>query len=294
MFNVGFTHKFYQQRNLNQCMLKYKQNEVLKEIVMSYKILFLDIDGTILKPDHTYTEKTKEAIKQVQAKGIEVFFATGRPLHELEDLAKELGIESGIGYNGGFAKYKGEVIVNDAFHPALVSEIRDLAKQLGNELIFYTIGTNYLSKTEDPKMKFFVNLFTMKQNEQLPDDFTKDVYGISAIKVLPEHVSYYEKFEELYMSPVNVAGLENAYDLIQKKINKGTAVKKVLDALNISADEAIAFGDGMNDLDMLQFVGHSFAMANGNPKIFEYAKYKTTSVQEDGIYNGLKKLGLLD
>ena len=68
----------------------------------------------------------------------------------------------------------------------------------------------------------------------------------------------------------------------------------MLDALNISADEAIAFGDGMNDLDMLQFVGHSFAMANGNPKIFEYAKYKTTSVQEDGIYNGLKKLGLLD
>lgn len=260
---------------------------------MSYKILFLDIDGTILKPDHKYTESTKEAIKQVKAKGIEVFFATGRPLHEIEDLAEELEIESGIGYNGGYAKYKGEMIVNDAFRPELVEEISSLAKELGNELIFYTLGTNYLTDPEDPEMEYFIDLFTMKKNARVPEDFSEAVYGLSSIKVLPEHVAHYEKFDELYMSPVNVGRLKNSYDFIQKKTNKGTAIQQVLEKLNISPDEAIAFGDGMNDKDMLQLVGHSFAMGNAHPNVFQYAKYKTTSVNEDGIYNGLKELGLV-
>ncbi|MGF7013088.1 HAD superfamily hydrolase (TIGR01484 family) [Ornithinibacillus bavariensis] len=61
---------------------------------MTYKILFLDIDGTILNPDHTYHPKTKEAIEQVRSQGIEVFLATGRPENELKEIADELNIES--------------------------------------------------------------------------------------------------------------------------------------------------------------------------------------------------------
>ena len=56
----------------------------------NYKVLFLDIDGTLVRPDDTIEDSTKEAISQVQAKGIEVFLATGRPLHELKELAKTL------------------------------------------------------------------------------------------------------------------------------------------------------------------------------------------------------------
>jgi len=61
-----------------------------------YKVLFLDIDGTLLTPDDTIEESTKAAISQVQANGMEVFLATGRPLHEIDDLAKELNIHSFI------------------------------------------------------------------------------------------------------------------------------------------------------------------------------------------------------
>src|SRR5690625_4568424 len=76
-----------------------------KEKSMDYKSVFLDIDGTILKPDHTFTNSTKNAIHQMRTKGIEVFLATGRPLHELDELANQLDVHSFIGYNGAYATH---------------------------------------------------------------------------------------------------------------------------------------------------------------------------------------------
>ena len=82
----------------------------------NYKILFLDIDGTILTPDDTIQESTKQAVTQLQQKGLEVFLATGRPLHEIANIGEELNINSFIGYNGAFAIYKGEAIFREAMN----------------------------------------------------------------------------------------------------------------------------------------------------------------------------------
>ncbi|GAE44687.1 hydrolase [Mesobacillus boroniphilus JCM 21738] len=71
-----------------------------------YKILFLDIDGTILRPDDTIEDSTKTAINEMKRQNIEVVLATGRPLHEISDLAEELQITSFIGYNGALAFMK--------------------------------------------------------------------------------------------------------------------------------------------------------------------------------------------
>ena len=74
---------------------------------MKYKAVFFDIDGTILMPDHQYSPSTKEAIRQLQEHGIHTFIATGRPSHEIEELATELNIDSAIGFNGAYATIKG-------------------------------------------------------------------------------------------------------------------------------------------------------------------------------------------
>lgn len=85
-----------------------------------YKVLFLDIDGTLVTPDNKVEESSKKAIAEVQAKGIEVFLATGRPLHEIDNLASELNIQSFIGYNGAYAIYKGEDIFQEPLEKSLV------------------------------------------------------------------------------------------------------------------------------------------------------------------------------
>ena len=104
----------------------------------NYNILFLDIDGTILRPDDTIEQSTKQAIAEVKEKGLEVFLATGRPLHEISHIAEELNIDSFIGYNGAFAIHKGEEIFNSPMNPKTVESYLEIAKNNGHELVLYT------------------------------------------------------------------------------------------------------------------------------------------------------------
>nr|WP_165786600.1 HAD hydrolase family protein [Heyndrickxia camelliae] len=88
--------------------------------------------------------------------------------------------------------------------------------------------------------------------------------------------------------------MNHYFDIIRNNVNKGTSVKRVLDYLGIPIENSIAFGDGLNDKEMLCCAGEGFAMGNSHPELFKYAKHKTTDVMDSGIYNGLKLLGLLE
>src|SRR5690625_3339533 len=132
---------------------------------MKYKVLFLDIDGTILKPDHTFSAKTKDAIQQVQQQGVEVFFATGRPLHELSDLAEQLNIQSSIGYNGGYAIYQNTVVVNEPIDRDMIKQYTMINKSYPHEIVFYTKEKNYFTTLDSSIVTSFIDLFQLKYNE---------------------------------------------------------------------------------------------------------------------------------
>lgn len=281
--------------HMKKTMVKYRQTiEYAKEQEMIYRALFLDIDGTILTYNHTYTELTKKAIQEAQSNGVEVFFASGRPLHELNSLRKELGIHSAICYNGAYAIYKDDVIVNEPMDPEIVQRILSFVKQYHNELVLYTDQKNYFTSLTHPEVIHFIDHFQLKENDLISDNNTKPIYSMTVMHLLKEQLSIYKDLPNLEVSRVNIDGISNAYDLIQKNINKGTAVQQVLHILNIPKEKAIAFGDGMNDREMLQNVGESFIMANGDPNLFPYAKHQTKSVDESGVYYGLKKLGVVE
>lgn len=105
---------------------------------MTYKLLFLDIDGTILTPDDQIQESTKRAVAAVQKQGVEVFLATGRPLHEISHIGKELNVQSFIGYNGAFTVYRGREILKEPMNPDIVQNFVHTAKHHGHELVMYT------------------------------------------------------------------------------------------------------------------------------------------------------------
>ncbi|MGJ9457711.1 HAD family hydrolase [Oceanobacillus sp. CF4.6] len=260
---------------------------------MTFKILFLDIDGTILMPNHTYTESTKTAIQQAKANGVEVFIATGRPLIEVKDLAKELNVDSFIGYNGAYAIYQEETIINEPIDEKLVRQFLDIAKENDNELVLYTKDRNYYTSLDHPFVEQFNHIFQLKQNALFTYDVVDQIIGITAMNLQPTEVSLYEIKENIRMSQVNIEGATMAYDIIRKNVNKGEAITKILKRLNIPKEQAIAFGDGLNDKEMLQAVGEGFAMENAHPDLFDFAKHITTSVSDSGIFNGLKKIGLV-
>ncbi|WP_138417470.1 HAD family hydrolase [Aquibacillus sediminis] len=261
----------------------------------NYNILFLDIDGTILKSDHTIDPSTKDAIQQVKEKGIEVFLATGRPLHELANISKELDVHSFIGYNGAYAVYKDEEIINEPMNPDTVDFYLDVAKKHNHDMVLYTSNANTFTSLENKSVKVFSDIFNLQKNTLFNSDVRADILGITLINIGEGAYKLYHKPEEdIYFSQVNVPNLKDSYDVIRENVNKGRAIKHILDMLQLSPDRAIAFGDGMNDKQMLQYVGESFAMGNANPELFSYAKRTTTSVDDDGIFNGLKTLGLVE
>ncbi|MFD2044855.1 HAD family hydrolase [Ornithinibacillus salinisoli] len=261
---------------------------------MTYKILFLDIDGTILKPDHTYTKLTKQAISQIKRQGIEIFLATGRPLHEIGELADELGVESFIGYNGAFAIYQNKTILDEPMKQSTINEYLSIAKEHGHELVFYTSEKNYFTSFDTPIINKFIETFQVKHNERVNSNVTDQILGITIMNLDPSQISLYEFEDDIRLAPVNVEGIVNSYDVIRKTVNKGEAIRRVLEHLHIPQQSAIAFGDGMNDKEMLQIVGEGFAMGNAHPDLIQYAKHQTTTVSESGVYQGLKKLGLIE
>lgn len=261
---------------------------------MNYQALFLDIDGTILKPDHSYSDATKNAIKQVQQKGLEVFLATGRPLHEITDLAKQLNIKSFIGYNGGYAIFQNEVIVNDPMDKEVIETYIAISRTNKHEIVFYTNEKNYFTSLNSPVVKHFIESFKLKYNELYTDEVKSRILGITVMNLETDHAQLYEINRNIHLAQVNIEGLKHSYDVIRSNVNKGKAIERIMQHLKLTKQQTIAFGDGMNDKEMLATVGEGFAMGNAHPDLFAYAKHKTNSVYEDGIFKGLKKLGLVE
>ncbi|MBM6617003.1 HAD family hydrolase [Bacillus suaedaesalsae] len=259
-----------------------------------YKIVFLDIDGTILRPDHTIESSTKSAISQLQAKGIEVILATGRPLHEIDELAKELSITSFIAYNGAYGIYKNEDIVKETMNDYDVKRFLQIAEENDHTLVFYTNKMNAFTSMEPPIVKTFINTFDLRKNTLFDPSLNNDVLGLTIITKEENAYTYYEEFEEIHYTTVNVSGLTTCLDVIRDRVNKGMAVEALIKKLGIPKESTIAFGDGMNDKEMLSTVGEGFAMGNAHHELFQYAKHKTTDVEHSGIFNGLKRLGLVE
>lgn len=259
-----------------------------------YKILFLDIDGTVLRPDHTIEESTKTAVKTAKQKGIEVFLATGRPLHEVADIAEALNIESFIGYNGAYAVFQDKVIFDRPLKKETIEHFLHMAKKHGHEMVLYTNEKNYYTSMESTIVTNFIDKFQLKKNEAYHPSIRDSILGVTIMGADDEKIADYRSEEDLHFSQVNVSGLEDCYDVIRDSVNKGIAISEILKLTSLPKESAVAFGDGLNDKEMLQSVGTGIAMGNAHPLLFDYAAMSTTSVTDSGIYNGLVKLGIVD
>lgn len=168
-----------------------------------------------------------------------------------------------------------------------------ISKEKQHEFVMYTNKKSYFANVDSPSSRYFSETFQMKHIENYTSDVADQILGITIMNVKENEKALYQFDPSIVLAEVKVNNLNDTYDVLRTNVNKGEAIKKTLERLNITADETIAFGDGMNDKEMLQFVGEGFAMGNANPNLFQFAKHKTTSVTEDGIFNGLKKLGLV-
>lgn len=255
------------------------------------KIIFFDIDGTLYDEDKKIPPSAKEAIFELKRKGHDVAIATGRAPFMFRELRKELEIDSFVSYNGQYVVFRGKVIYTNPLSKAALQTLTELALKHNHPVVYMDHED---MKASVPHNDFVsTSIGTLKVNHIAAYDPNyykeRDIYQ-ALLFVQENEESYYESlfaaFDLIRWHPF-------ACDIVPAGGSKAKGIKRITEQLGILPENQYAFGDALNDVEMLQAVPNSVAMGNGLPEAKAAAKYVTKSVDEDGIWHGLKMVGLL-
>lgn len=267
------------------------------------KILAVDIDGTLVDSKKVLRPKTKDALIRAQEMGHVVVIVTGRNPHGAKHYAKQLEFDRYgsllAGYNGAYVEnFKtGEVLVDHKIPQDLLESYLDLSKKFDSYHIIYKedkIHTNVKDK-EFTKLTAKINRMGHVYDPKLLDkiDFKSNdiVLGHEDPSVLDKaENALRDKFDQ----DLNIVRSTPYYlEAMPKGINKGSGIIEIGDYYNLGIKDIIAFGDELNDLEMIKEAGTGVAMANANPLIKDLADYITLSNDQDGIAHYLEKFNII-
>lgn len=252
---------------------------------MTYKIVFFDVDGTLTSHiDGSISDGTKNAIWKLHNQGIKVVAATGRPYSMCREL-EDLGIRTFITANGAYVKDNDTVLHKIQFDKDILKQVMKYAEQKGHGLSFYTekLQTNGV-KNDQIKKALGETLFLSEfPNEVLGEE--EEIYLMNLFADDDMVQEYKDTFPHLSFKRWHPYIL----NVLKDDVSKSLAIKEVLDYFQLDPLEAIAFGDGGNDIDMLEYVGLGIAMGNANDQLKSVADFVTKGSHEDGIVYALEK-----
>jgi Cof subfamily protein (haloacid dehalogenase superfamily) len=257
---------------------------------MNYKIVFLDVDGTITHhEDGSISQKTKEAINLLKNKGLIVVAATGRPLSMCSEI-RELGIDTFITANGAYVKHHQEVIHKISMDRSVVQEVAEFSDKENHGLSFYTEGFSMNGVKETGILKALKETLSLNAYPEVNAQISQQEVYLMCLFANDETADkYIRKFPHLTFKRWHPFVL----NVLKEEVSKSLAIFRVLEFFNLDKSEAIAFGDGANDIDMLELAGLGIAMGNGNGQLKKVADFVTKKSSEDGIEFALKKFGII-
>lgn len=267
---------------------------------MKYKIIALDVDGTLVNDRGELTNSVREALLRAQRDyGMRVVLASGRPTAGLIALARELELDRYSGYimpfNGGRV-YNVRALTAPIFSYALPDEIvprlYELSKQHGVSILSYNEVELLSEDIDNVYVQKEVGITKMPTRRLV--NFSSEVpLGLPKCLIVGE-AQQIEALEPLARSAF--PGVVDAFrsnpnflELVPAGVNKGASLARLLERLDYDRSELIAVGDSFNDLEMIQYAGLGVAMANAHETIKSCADYVTKSNEEDGVAHMLNK-----
>lgn len=266
---------------------------------MKYKLLVLDVDGTLLNDQKEISKGTKAALLKVQQMGLRIVLASGRPTHGVLPLAQELELDH---YGGYVMSYNGGQIFN---------------AQSGERLFEKRIDAQWISYLERKAVKNGFPIFTYQKdriitntpdNAHVQEEARLNHMEVVGVSNFSEAIDFKPCKVMLVSDDANaLAGLEAHWrkrlsgsldvfpsetyylEVVPEGINKGNTLAFLLDRLNITKEQVIALGDGVCDIPMLQLAGMGIAMGNAMDVVKSCADNITLSNEEDGVAAALEK-----
>lgn len=268
---------------------------------MKYKLIALDLDGTLTNLQKVITPRTKEALMKAQQNGVRLVLASGRPTLGIQALADELHIGDYGGFvlafNGGKMTDWGKksVLFEQILDEALVPELYQAA--IDNNFPILTYQGDGIAATDINDEYVIHEAFINKLPLEQYDDFLHQiVYPIDKCLIVgdPSRLAVLEKSLAAQMNGrMNIYRSSDFFlECVPNGIDKAASLQRLIDMLGISREELMACGDGYNDLSMIEFAGLGVAMDNAAPEVKEKADFITLSNEEDGVGYAIEKFVL--
>jgi Cof subfamily protein (haloacid dehalogenase superfamily) len=257
---------------------------------MAYKIVFFDIDGTLVDENGRIPPGTLESIHKLKALGIKVWVASGRSPYHLRFAAEALGVDSFIGFNGSMVVHQGELIHEQFISPASLELLNQAAVKRNHPLVYYG-GQTYCSSHHDhPDIVGTFRSLKIDPPVHNPSLWKESkIYQAMLYCRDAEELEYTVRLSDIRF----VRWHEFSVDVIPSTGSKAKGIEIVLKHLGLLPEEAVAFGDALNDREMLSYVGMGIAMGNAHEGLRPYADFITKPVDEGGITYGLQQIGLI-
>lgn len=269
--------------------MKIKAEDLLEK-AKKIKIVFFDIDETLaIKETNYLPQSAVEAIELLRKKGIKTAIASGRTKIGLRENILALPMDIYVLINGQYVSDAQQVIYQNPLPKTDVENFITWCEEKG-------IGYGFTG----------VDAVAVSADTQMIDACIRPVYPDVIVDAL-----FYQKHEVYQMWTFSNQQVEQAFasagidqlklirwheyscDVISKTGSKAAGIDEVLKYYNISKEEAMAFGDGLNDVEMFQHVGLAVAMGKSHPELLPFADYVTKDLEHDGIYDALKKLQII-
>ena len=286
-----------------------------------YKLVAIDLDGTMLNSYGIVTQNTKEVIKKVQEKGIEVIIASGRPIDSIKTIAKEIESENYFISGNGAILYdikKDEIIYENILKKAktldiikiceensiyysVYTEKEILAKSLNYNVLYYykeNLDKEEKNKTHikivedlykylEERNEKIIKITICDNNKSIFNSILKKLKTIDDIEVL--EVSHMSR--KIIRQGTEEVPIEYFYtEISAKNVDKWYAIQMLAEKLNIKKEEIVAIGDNVNDEKMIKEAGLGIAMGQSSPKITKISNYITNNNNEEGVANALKHI----
>ena len=259
------------------------------------KIIFCDMDGTLLTNENKLPEGFGETMTELKNRGVIFAPASGRQIFSLmrsfENYVDDFLF---LAENGTLVMYKGEEIFSRPIDVDAAKKVLAATKNFGDVLrVFCGKKDAYILREQDtPESnaeleKYYTHRSVVDSFDEIDDVALKvalfDPTGNSKKNIFDKLGQFYDSLQVTLSSDFWV-------DVMDPNINKGEAVRNVQRVMNFKPEECAAFGDYLNDFEMLQAVGCGFAMANAHPELKKISKFETASNDQAGVLVGIRRL----
>lgn len=271
---------------------------------MNYKLIAIDMDGTLLNSKHEVSEENKEALKDAMNKGVKIVISTGRIFVSARYYGRLLGISTPIiACNGAFIKGNindEEILLHTPINKDDCKKIIDILEENDINYRYYDDENFYIRKVDFITDKYREWNEKLELQDRIKFEVIKSPYeiinknvDIYKFVVMEEDDNKLNKIKNIIKENSEVEIVSswiNSFDIMNMGVSKGKALEELCKKLNINRNEVIAIGDNENDLSMIKFAGVGVAMGNAEDVIKSQADVVTDSNDNHGVCKIIEKL----